>query len=163
MSRLELARSPEDPRLYVLPGVGELRTGGLLTGGRVEATAGGRTYTFATRGRVRRVPTATDAFGEEVGQRSGSESLVWRSTPWDLRPSFEGPVAFYALARPGEEREVARLLPTGWGKRPVPIVVDDSARLDPGLVLFAIFVMRRVNDEMIRAAGSGGGNGAGGG
>ena len=154
MPRLELTRSAEDKKLYVLPGVGELRVG-RWPSRDVEAHAGGQTYTFAPRGPSRRVPTATDAFGAEVGHQHGSWSIVWRSTSWDLRPAAEGAVAYYALARPGDEQELGRFVLALWGKRPVPIVVDDGARLDPGLLLFALFVMRLTTDGMNRSTGGG--------
>jgi hypothetical protein len=155
VAKLELTRSPDDRRLYVLPGVGELRTGGLLSGGRVEATAGGRTYTFALRGRVRRVAIATDAFGEEVGRQDGSLSIVWRGDRWDLKAYDAG--FYYTLTRSGEDREVANLAPALWSRRPVPIVLDETARVDPGLVLFAMFLMRRIAEEINRAPGGDGG------
>jgi hypothetical protein len=154
MPRLELTRSAEDKKLYVLPGVGELRVG-RWPSRDVEATAGGRTYTFAPRGSTRRVPTATDVFGTAVGRQDGSWSIVWRSATWDLRPAVENAVAYYALARPEDQQELARLVLALWGKRPVPIVFDDSARLDPGLLLFAMFVMRLTADGMNRSPGGG--------
>jgi hypothetical protein len=161
MARLALTRSPEDRKLYVLPGVGELRVA-RWPGKAVEATAGGRTYTFAPRGQEHRVPTATDAFGAEVGHQHGSWSLIWRSAKWDLdfMPDISGS---YALRRRGEEREVAYLALTGWGKRPVPIVLDDDARLDPGLVLFAMYLMNRFAEEVNRSASYSAAGGGGGG
>ena len=45
----------------------------------------------------------------------------------------------YALA--DGERELALLDGKGWGRRPVKITVDDPDAVDPGLLLFAAFVV----------------------
>jgi hypothetical protein len=40
----------------------------------------------------------------------------------------------------------------GWGKRPVAVHVDDTASVEPGLLLFAAFVVRRLADDASAAA-----------
>jgi hypothetical protein len=173
MPKLELTRSAEDHRLYVLPGVGELRTG-RWPDRKVQATAGGQTYTFARRGRRGRVFAAVDAFGTEVGEqevvrlgelRSATGwPIVWRTAAWELR--FTGELAgSFALARPGAEQPDVALVQAGlWGRLPVQVSTDGTADLDPGLLLFAMFGVRLVTEAMnTMAARSGGGGGGGGG
>jgi hypothetical protein len=43
----------------------------------------------------------------------------------------------------------------GWGKRPVAVTVDDRSPIDPGLLLFATFVVRGLAEDA-SSAGSGG-------
>lgn len=148
--------------LYVLPGVGEVRTRRWPSRDVEARAADGRSYTFAPRGNERKAPTATDAFGEEAGQQHGSRSLVWRSIRWDLAPSSEGAAAFYALTRRGEERELARFTLGVWGKHPLPVVIDDDARRAPGLLLFALYLMRLNTDDVNRSAAGSAGHGGGG-
>ena len=40
-----------------------------------------------------------------------------------------------------------------WGKRPVTITVDDPAAVDPGLLLFAAYVVRSLAEDSASAAG----------
>ena len=35
----------------------------------------------------------------------------------------------------------------GWGKRPVRVTIDDPEAIDPGLLLFAVFVTRALADD----------------
>jgi len=45
----------------------------------------------------------------------------------------------YILA--DRDRELALFDAKGWGRRPVTISIDDHAALDPGLLLYATFVV----------------------
>ena len=45
------------------------------------------------------------------------------------------------------------------GKRPADVSVDDPATIDPGLLLYAIFVVRCLADDSAAAASGGGGGG----
>jgi hypothetical protein len=42
----------------------------------------------------------------------------------------------------------------GWGRRPVKVTVDDPRALDPGLLLFAAFVVRGLGEDASAAAGA---------
>jgi hypothetical protein len=44
-------------------------------------------------------------------------------------------------------RELAVIAGQGWGRRPVTIMLDDPSALDPGLLLFAAFVVRGVAQD----------------
>jgi hypothetical protein len=43
----------------------------------------------------------------------------------------------------------------GWGKRPVKVTIDDPNAVDPGLLLFAVFVVRRLAEDAATVASSG--------
>src|SRR4051794_1374448 len=66
MADLELTRSREDRRTYVVDGVGSLRLEGWLSR-RASAEAGAGSWAFARRGLLRATMEATDAAGAEVG------------------------------------------------------------------------------------------------
>ena len=68
------------------------------------------------------------------------------SASWNLRPASAWR-SRYALA--DGERELAVLDGKGWGKRPVAIVVDDLRAIDPGLLLFAAFVVRGLAEDAV--------------
>jgi hypothetical protein len=53
------------------------------------------------------------------------------------------------------ERELAVLDGKSWGRRPVKVTVDDSDAVDPGLLLFAAFVVRGLAEDAGGAAGAG--------
>ena len=50
------------------------------------------------------------------------------------------------------DRELALLDGRGWGKRPVRVTVDDLAALEPGLLLFAAFVVHALAEDAGSAA-----------
>jgi hypothetical protein len=43
----------------------------------------------------------------------------------------------------------------GWGRRPVKVSVDDPDALEPGLLLFAVFVVRGLAEDAGTAAAAG--------
>jgi hypothetical protein len=143
MAEIELTRSPDDRRRFEADGVGALRLGGILSRGAT-AEAGGTTWSFDRRGFWQRVIEATDATGEVIGRfeprswRRGG-SLNWAGREYQLRPASAWRER-YALA--DGEREVAVLDGKSWGKQPVRITVDDPGAVEPGLLLFAAFVVR---------------------
>jgi hypothetical protein len=57
----------------------------------------------------------------------------------------------YALA--DGEREFVVLDGKGWGKRPVKVTVDQPPAVEPGLLLFAVFVVRGLAEDASAAAG----------
>ena len=153
MAELELRRTAEDRRLYALEGVGTLRLEGL--GGRMAtAEAGGESWHITRRGFWRRVLQATDRAEEVVGEfqsrgmRRGG-ALHWAGRELALRPASRWRER-YALA--DGDRELAVFDGRGWGRRPVRVSVDDAAAVEPGLVLFAAFVVRGLAADASGAA-----------
>ena len=154
MAELELKRTADDRRLYALEGVGTLRLAGL--GGRVAtAEAGTDSWHITRRGFWRRTVQATDAADSVVGEfeprglRRGG-ALRWAGRGLELRPASSWRER-YALA--DGERELAVFDGKGWGRRPVGVIVDDPAPLEPGLLLFAAFVVRGLAEDAGAAAG----------
>jgi hypothetical protein len=120
------------------------------------AEANGRTWEIARRGLWRPALEATDETGTTVGQftarsvRRGG-TLRWIDRELMLRPASRWRER-YALA--DGERELAVFEGKGWGRRPVKITVDDPRALDPGLLLFAAFVVRGLAEDAGAAAGA---------
>lgn len=155
MAALDLTRAPGDRRLYELQGVGSLRLEGFASR-RASAEAGGRSWRFARLGILRQSVLATDAAGTSVGEflprglRRGG-SVRWAGRAYALRAAS----AFrerYALVE--ADRELAILDGKGWGKRPVTVHVADDASVEPGLLLFATFVVRGLAEDASAAAGA---------
>jgi hypothetical protein len=156
MPDLELIRSAEDRRTYVLEGVGTIRFGGWRSRG-AEAQAAGRTWQFTRRGLFSPVTEASDAAGTVVGHYAGRAirrggELRWHDRSLRLRPSSAWRQR-YALA--DGDRELALFDGKGWGRRPVIVTVPDAASLDPALILFAAFVVHRLAEDANTAAASG--------
>jgi len=142
MVDLELTRAPGDRRLYDLEGVGSVRLQGFLSRTAI-AEADGRNWRLASSGLWGRRIEATDAAGAVAGvfeprsiRRGGA--FRWAGHEFALRPASSWRER-YALA--DGERELALLDGKGWGRRPVKISVDDPDAVDPGLLLFAAFVV----------------------
>jgi hypothetical protein len=155
MPDLELARTPDDHRVYALDGVGTLRVGGLWSRGATAAAAD-RSWQIDRTGFWKRGLQASDAAGSVVGEfkpsgmRRGGP-LRWGERELALRPASAWRER-YALA--DGERELALLDGKGWGKRPVKITVQDPAAVEPGLLLFAAFVVRGLAEDAAVVAGS---------
>ena len=100
---------------------------------------------------------ATDAAGTAVGEfeprslRRGG-TLRWAGREFALRPASSWRER-YALA--DGDREIAVLDGKSWGRRPVKVTVDDSEAVEPGLLLFAAFVVRGLAEDAGSAAGAG--------
>ena len=153
MPDLELTRSPNDRRTYVLESVGTIRFAGWRSRG-AEAEAAGRTWQFTRRGVFSPVTEASDAAGTVVGQYAGRAikrggELRWHDRSLALRPSSVWRQR-YALV--DGDRELALFDGKGWGKRPVIVTIDDPAALDPALVLFTAFVVHRLAEDANTAA-----------
>jgi hypothetical protein len=153
---LELTRTPSDRRLYVLEGVGTLRLLGF--GSRAAlAEADGRTWRLGRRRFWQRDIQATDATGIVVGEfeprtvRRGGV-LRWAGRELSLRPASAWRER-YAIA--DGDLELGILDGKGWGRRPVKVAVDDLDALEPGLLLFATFVVRGLAEDAGAAAGAG--------
>ncbi|HEV7804864.1 MAG TPA: hypothetical protein VGO81_07880 [Solirubrobacteraceae bacterium] len=153
MAELELTRTAEDRRLFALEGVGTLRLEGWGSP-RATAETGVRSWHFARRGYWRRGIDATDAFGGMAGtfeparKRRGG-ALHWVDDDLVLRPASMWRER-YALA--DGDRELVVLDSKDWGKRPLRVTVEDLDEIDPGLLLFATFVVRGLTVETGAAA-----------
>jgi hypothetical protein len=151
---LELTRTREDRRLYRLDTVGTLRLTGIWARAAEAETTDGR-WRFARRGMWRRGILASDAAGNRVAsfhprdlRRGGS--LRWRDVEYLLRPASSWRDR-YELTR--LEHVIAVIDGKGWGKRPVHVSIDDPESIDPGLVLFAVFVVHGLAEDTTTAAG----------
>jgi hypothetical protein len=148
MPVLELTRTPEDRRVYSLEGIGTLQILGWL-GRSATAQAGGRTWRISSRGLFRRITVATNPAGGTSGEfepntmRRGGR-LAWAGEEFALRPASVWRER-YALV--DGDRELATFEGKGWGKRPVKVTVEDPGALNPGLLLFAAFVVRNLAED----------------
>lgn len=153
MSSSELTRSTADRRLYALPGVGTLRMRG-WTARAASAEAEGRRWEIARGGLWRQSVEARDPAGATTGRFSASGShrggrLQWLDRELAVRPASRWR-EHYALI--DGDRELAVIEARGWGRRPVKVTVDDPAGLDPGLLLFAVFVVQGLADDSAAAS-----------
>lgn len=156
MTELELTRTPEDRRLYSLEGVGTVRQEGMLSRS-VTAEAGGSSWRFTRRGFWQHAMEATDAAGTVVGEfaprsiRRGG-ALTWSGRELTLQPV--SPLRErYVLAE--GDRDLVLIHGKSWGKRPVKITLADPAAIDPGLLLFAAFVVHQLAVNAANSAGAG--------
>jgi hypothetical protein len=156
MVDLELTRTRDDRRLYALERVGTLRLQGFASRGAT-VQADGSSWRIARRGFWQRLIEATDASGTVVGEyeprsvRRGG-TVRWAGRDLVLRPASSWRER-YALA--DGDRELAVLDGKGWGRRPVKVTVDDAEPVDPGLLLFAAFIVRGLAEDAGSAAGAG--------
>ena len=154
MVALELTRTSEDRHLHALGGIGTLRLNGFVSRAAT-AEAGGRTWQFSGRGFWRRRVIANDAVGSTVGEfkprgfRRGG-TVRWGGRELTLRPASNWHER-YALA--DGENELVLLDDKGWGTRPVKVTVEEPDVVEPGLLLFAVFVVRGLAEDATAAAG----------
>ena len=154
MPDLELTRSRDDRRLYELAGIGTLRLEGFMSR-RGTAEAGTAAWSFERVGFWRTTIRALDAGGAIAGMfdprtiaRGGT--LTWSGRELALRPASMWKDR-YALA--DGDRELAVLDGRSWGRRPVTVTVDDGRAVDPGLLLFAAYVVRSLAEDSASTAG----------
>jgi len=153
---LELTRSADDRRLYVLGDLGSLRLEGIFSRSAVAET-GARSWRFVRRGLFTARAEATDAAGTVVGQfeprglRRGGE-IRWAERTFALRPASAWRERYAVVAG---EQELGVFDGEGWGRRPVRVELDDANPLDPALVLFAAFVVRSLAEDAGSAAAAG--------
>lgn len=155
MPDLELTRSRDDRRLYELAGVGTLRLEGIFSR-RGTAEAAGTSWAFERVGFWRTAIRATDRSGAVVGgfdprtiTRGGT--LTWGGRELALRPASVWKDR-YALA--DGDRELAVLDGRSWGRHPVTITVADPGAVEPGLLLFAAYVVRGLAEDTAAAVGA---------
>ena len=164
MADHELKRTPGEQRAYALEGIGALRLSGLAVRAAT-AEASGETWRFARRRFWQRGIQATDGDGTVIGEfeprklRRGGK-LLWAGRELMLRPASRWHER-YALAQ--DDRELAILDGKGWGRRPATVTIDDPDSVEPGLLLFAAFVVRGLAEDAGGAAGAGAGTAASGG
>ncbi len=154
MAELALTRSSGDKRRYELEGVGTLRLGGWASRWAT-AEVGERRWGFARRGILRCVIQATNPAGTVVGAFEGRSlkrggALRWDGRDYVLRPDSRWKER-YALDDDG--RTLATLDGKNWGKRPVRFDLADDVTTEPGLLLFAAFVVRALAHDAASAAG----------
>jgi hypothetical protein len=145
MIELELTRSPDDRRLYVLGPAGTLRLEGLFSRSAT-AEGGGKSWHFARPGFWQRVIQATDTFGSVVGEFSPRDlrrggRLHWAGRELTLRPASSWHER-YVLTE--GERELVLIDGKSWGRRPVKVTLADPGAIEPGLLLFAAFIVRQL-------------------
>ena len=153
MAELALTRKSGDRRRYDLAGVGTLRLGGWASRWAT-AEAGERRWGFARRGVLKSVIEATDPAGTVVGAFEGRSlkrggALRWGEHEYLLRPDSRWRERYVLV---DGDRPLATLDGKGWGKRPVRIDTDDGATIDPGLLLFAAFVVRALAEDASASA-----------
>jgi hypothetical protein len=157
MIDLELTRKPGERRVYVLNGVGTLRLQGVASQ-RATAEADGESWRFGRRRFWSRATEATDASGAVVGEfeprtvRRGGV-VRWAGRELALRPSSSWRERYVLV---DGDRELAILDGKSWGERPVKVSVQDLAAVEPELLLFAAFVVRRLADDAAAVAGTAG-------
>lgn len=161
MPELELTRTRDDKKLYVLEGVGSLRLRGWW--GRtasVETATGDRSWELEQRGIFKSTIEAYDSAGTSVGvyeprtfRRGGA--LTWQGNAYGLRPASAWKERYALTSGEGDTaRELAIIEGKGWGKRPVKVDVPDLAALPPGLLLFTVFIVRALAEDAQSAAGA---------
>jgi hypothetical protein len=127
MAELELTRSREDRRLYVLDGLGSLRLEGLMSR-RATATAAGATWRIGRAGFWGRGVQAFGSANTLVGEfdpraiRRGGE-LRWNGRLLELRPASPSRER-YALAVAGWPRTPHPQRAVRASRQPVPAPVD---------------------------------------
>ena len=154
MAELELTRSKEDRRLYTLDAMGSLRLEGLWCR-RAIATSAGNTWHVGRAGFFGRTIEAFGSGDTLVGRfeprsiRRGGE-LTWNSRSYELRPASAWKER-YALAV--GDVEVAVIEGKGWGRKPVKVEIVRPEGVEPGLLLFTMFVVRALAEDASAAAG----------
>jgi hypothetical protein len=154
MRARRMARIPGERRVYAVRGIGTLR----LTGwGSRTATAegGGLSWQLAHRGIWQPVFQAADAAGDIVGDFRGRTLahggvLRWSDRELDLRPGGFGRER-YALVEEGHTLATIERM-GGWGRCPADIGIDDPDAIEPGLVLFAAFVVATLGQGVLATA-----------
>ena len=153
MLEIELTRVKGDRRLYELGAFGTLRLQGLFARGATAESAGARWH--IARPMFSRTIQAAAEGGAPAGdfqpntvRRGGT--LRWGANEFTLRPAAMF-AERYALAV--GDHEFAIFDAKGWGKRPVKVTIADPSGIEPGLLLFTVFVTRTLAEDAGSAAG----------
>lgn len=145
MTEHELTRTRGDRRLYALEGIGTLRLDGMFARSAT-AEAGGDTWRFTRRGLWQRVMQATDAAGTVVAEFLPRDIRRGGTLRWGRRELTLQPVSplreRYILSQ--GDRDLVLIDGKSWGRRPVKVTLPDPDAIEPGLLLFATFVVRQL-------------------
>jgi hypothetical protein len=149
---LELVRTKSDRRLYALADVGTLRLEGIF-GRNATAEAGPERWSLRRSAWTRAIE-AVDGAGEMVGEFHGrllssGGTLHWKTHEYTLRKASVWRER-YALA--DSDRELALFDVKAWGRRPVFVRLEAPHEVEPGLLLFAAFVVRAAAEDSSTAA-----------
>jgi hypothetical protein len=140
---VQLTRGRGNGRLYAIEGVGRLRlTGWTSRAGTAEA--GGRSWQIVCHGIWQPVVQASDATGDIVGEgiaRTPHDGATLRWSDRELALRADGLWRDRYILVDGDRR-LATIDGRGSGRRPLGITADAAAEIEPGLLLFAIFVAR---------------------
>lgn len=139
---LQLTPIPGDRRLYALDGVGTLRLTGWASRTAI-AEAGGLAWQMTSRGLLQPVIQAADAAGAVAGEFRGRTlyrggPLRWSDRGLSVRPDSLWRERYVLIE---DDRRLATIEAKGWSRQPVNIRVDGAAEIEPGLLLFAVFVV----------------------
>jgi hypothetical protein len=157
VTTLQLTRSTDDQRLYALEDLGTLRLDS-PDGQRsrlATAAAGDRRWHLAHVGPFMNTIHAVDTSGAVVGRyddaglRDGG-ALRWSRRALALRCASRWKDRYALL---DGDVEIAMIWARTWGLRPARVVGDELTALDPGLLLFATFVVRVLAEDSASAAG----------
>jgi len=151
VTTLRLTRSSDDQRLYALEELGTLHLDS-PDGERsrlATAAAGDRRWHLAHVGPFMNTIHAVDATGAVVGRyddaglREGG-GLLWSRRSFAMRCASRRRDRYTLVEG---DSELAMIWARNWGSHPVRVVGDDLSALDPGLLLFAAFVVRVLAEE----------------
>lgn len=167
MPEIELTRSPDDRKKFVLEGFGDVRKSGFMGLGRSATLTArdGRSWEADRKG-LRQRPVISDPAGgepasfEAAGTFKRGGRLVVGPDTYELGPS-SGWRQRYSLSR--GEQELATLEGgNGWtGKTPVQVEVTDGAEIDALVLLTACWLVEQfANDAAAGAGATAGGAGA---
>jgi hypothetical protein len=150
MTDFELTRASGDRRLFSIPGVGTLRDDGFRAGTTTATSADGdASWTLSKHGFWRRTIRASDAVGTVIGEFTGRTFSRGGRLWWDGREMTIDATSTwrsrFALVEDG--RDLVVFDAKGWGRRPVLMAVEEPGAVEPGLLLFATFVVRRVASD----------------
>ncbi|MCA1695057.1 MAG: hypothetical protein LC749_10140 [Actinobacteria bacterium] len=142
MLEVPVTRASGNRWLFTLAGVGTLDVGGWASR-KGSAEAGGQRWEITCSGLMRRDIEATDAAGVVVGEfrrpaTSAVGGLRWSGAAFGLRREGVFGVRYVLVA---DSRQLATIKFTALGG-PGTIKVDEASAIDPGLLLFAVFVAR---------------------
>jgi hypothetical protein len=153
---LELTRSPDDRRLYVLHAIGTIRRERGIFSRSFIADAAGQSWRFVGCGFMQRVLEARAVDGTVVGRfvprairRDGR--LDWGARTLALRPTSAVRERYVVY---DGDLDIMVIEGRGWGRRPVKVTWMQPDSGEPALVLFAVVVVHRLAVDASSAAGS---------
>jgi hypothetical protein len=154
VTEIDLTHSRAERKRFDLGAVGSLRYEGLFANRAVATAADGTTWRFGPAGA--RGVEAKGAGGAVVGAYDAGDPrngrLTWAGRALVVRP-VRGRRARWTL-HDEEGAELAALEGRGTGARPATITLPDAPEpLDPGLLLFLAFLVRKL--AKLRTAGLG--------